>query len=162
MGGKALTYRCNVGEYDSVQQLGEKIKKDLGKPIDILINNAGVVSGKPIVELSEDHITRTLSVNTLAHLWFYKVFLPDMIANRKGQIVNIVSAAGLTGVSGLVDYCASKFGAFGAHEALRLELYSKGLSSDISMTAVCNLIDFCWLMWIEFFGFSFFNFDSFR
>jgi len=137
LGGKAFTYRCNVGDYTSVQQLGEKVKRDVGKPIDILINNAGIVSGKPLLELSEEHITRTMSVNTLAHLWFFKVFLPDMISNRKGQIVNIVSAAGFCGVTGLVDYCASKFGAFGAHEALRLEIYSKGLTSEIPMTAVC-------------------------
>lgn len=47
-----------------------------------------------------------------------KAFLPAMLDNNYGHIVTIASGAGLTGASGLVDYCSSKFAAVGLHEAL--------------------------------------------
>lgn len=47
-----------------------------------------------------------------------------MLKNNKGHIVTIASAAGTVGVNGLVDYCASKFGAIGFDESLRMELKS--------------------------------------
>jgi all-trans-retinol dehydrogenase (NAD+) len=137
LGGQAFTYRCNVGDFTSVQQLGERVKQEVRTPVDIIINNAGIVSGKRILDLSEEMVVRTMNVNTLAHIWFYKVFLPDMLARRSGHIVNVISAAGIVGTAGLVDYCASKFGAFGAHEALRLELFANG-QDFIATTAVCK------------------------
>jgi all-trans-retinol dehydrogenase (NAD+) len=47
-----------------------------------------------------------------------KAFLPSMLENNHGHIVTIASAAGLTGLASLVDYCSSKFAAVGLHEAL--------------------------------------------
>ena len=58
-------------------------------------------------------ITKTLEVNTISHSWTVKAFLPSMIKRNSGHIVTLASAAGLVGVSGLADYCASKFGAVG-------------------------------------------------
>lgn len=59
-----------------------------------------------------------------------------MIAAKRGHIVSIASIAGLFGVPGLTDYCASKFGAVAIDEAVRLELQSKGLSF-IKTTCIC-------------------------
>ena len=55
--------------------------------------------------------------------------------NFLGHIVNVASLAGLAGINGLVDYCASKHGAVGLSEALRSELLSQGLP--ITVTTVC-------------------------
>lgn len=65
-----------------------------------------------------------------------KAFLPDMIARNHGHIVNIASSAGLIGVTGLVDYCSSKFAAVGFHESLRAELEQLG-KDGINTTVVC-------------------------
>jgi hypothetical protein len=54
-----------------------------------------------------------MDVNAMAHMWLAKAFLPDMIKTNCGHIVTIASAAGLCGVNGLADYCASKFAAVG-------------------------------------------------
>jgi len=73
---------------------------------------------------------KTLEVNTLAHLlhiilfiylrsYTVKTVLPEMIRRNSGHIVTVASAAGHMGVSGLVDYCASKFAAVGFDESLR-------------------------------------------
>jgi len=60
-----------------------------------------------------------------------------MIAAKRGHIVTIASMAGIMGVPGLVDYCASKFGAVAIDESLRLELQQKGLHSFIKTTCIC-------------------------
>lgn len=60
-----------------------------------------------------------------------------MKAKKKGHIVSIASMAGLVGVTGLSDYCASKFGAVAIDETLRYELTKSGLSSCVKTTCIC-------------------------
>jgi len=104
-------------------------------PVDILINNAGIVTGKPLLECSDAAIERTFQVNTLALFWGVRAVLPAMIARGRGHVVTIASAAGLGGTSMLTDYCASKFAAVGFDESLRLEL--RRLGHPIRTTVVC-------------------------
>lgn len=104
-------------------------------PVDLLINNAGVVSGRSLLDTSDEQIERTFAVNTLAAFWTTKAFLPAMLAADRGHLVTIASAAGLIGVNGLADYSASKFAAVGFHEALRMELRSQ--KSRVRTTVVC-------------------------
>merc|ERR1712113_94596 len=69
---------------------------------------------------------KTLEVNTLAHFYTVKTFLPDMIKQDEGHVVTIASSAGHLGVRGLADYCSSKFGAVGFDESLRQECKYQG------------------------------------
>jgi len=132
---KAWGYRCNVMSYSEVKEVARKVKEEVGK-VDILINNAGIVSGKFLVDLTEEHIVRTFNVNTVSHFWTIKEFLPDMLKTNKGHVVTIASAAGISATTGLVDYSASKFGAFGTNEALRLEL-RKQKATGVNTTVIC-------------------------
>lgn len=91
-------------------------------PVDVVINNAGVVSGKRLLEASPEAIERTFAVNTLALYWVTRAFLPAMVERHRGTVVTIASAAGLVGVSRQTDYSASKFAAVGFTESLRAEL----------------------------------------
>jgi len=134
-GGEAWGYRCNVSSYQDVIQVANSVKLDVGK-VDILINNAGIVSGKFITDLTEEHIVRTFNVNTVSHFWTLKEFLPDMLKTNKGHIVTISSAAGINATTGLVDYSASKFGAFGTNEALRLDLKKRKITG-VHTTVIC-------------------------
>lgn len=104
-------------------------------PIDILINNAGIVSGKNLLDISDEEIERTFQVNTLALFWTVRAFLPSMLERDSGHLVTIASAAGLAGTARLTDYCASKFAAVGFDEALRLELQQA--NSRVVTTVVC-------------------------
>ncbi|MDP9801659.1 all-trans-retinol dehydrogenase (NAD+) [Arcanobacterium wilhelmae] len=97
------------------------LAKEIGH-VDIVINNAGVVTGKPLLEASEAQIRRTFDVNVLAQYWVTRAFLPAMLERDRGAIVNIASAAGLVGVAKQTDYSASKFASFGFTESLRAEL----------------------------------------
>ena len=111
----------DVGDPNAVSGAAERLRASFGE-MDVLVNNAGVVSGKRLVDLSPEEVLRTLRVNTAALFWTTGAFLPSMIERGEGHIVTMASAGGLIGVPGLSDYCASKFGAVGFHESLRNEL----------------------------------------
>lgn len=134
-GVQVLAQRVDVGSNASVYAAAELAKKEIGF-ISIVVNNAGIVSGRKFMDCSDEQIQRTMNVNTLAHFWIAKAFLPEMIARNHGHVVSIASSAGLVGVSGLADYCASKFGAVGFMEAIRMEL-GKTNKTGVKTTIVC-------------------------
>jgi all-trans-retinol dehydrogenase (NAD+) len=119
-------YVCNVADRETVYQTAEQVKKDVGN-VDVLVNNAGVVTGKPFLQCSDDDIIKTMDVNIMAHFWTVRSFLPEMIQANHGHLVTIASAGGWIGVNSLADYCASKFAAVGFDESIRMELRKKGL-----------------------------------
>ncbi|CAG9328670.1 unnamed protein product [Blepharisma stoltei] len=133
-GYQTIAVHCDVTNRASVSLAAETAKQQFGDPT-ILINNAGIVSGKSFTETSLEVMERTMKVNVISHFYTLKEFLPAMIAADKGHIVTIASAAGLSGTGGLVDYCASKFAAVGLDEALRSELRFK--NSKVKTTCVC-------------------------
>lgn len=90
--------------------------------VDVLVNNAGVVTGRPLIEATEVGIRRVMDVNVLALYWVTRQFLPGMIRRRRGTVVTMASAAGLVGVARQTDYSASKFAAVGFTESLRAEM----------------------------------------
>lgn len=90
--------------------------------VDVLILNAGVVSGRRLLDLPDEAIERTMDVNVLALFWCTKAFLPGMVARNRGHIVTIASLVGATPVPGLTDYVASKHAALGFADTLRTEL----------------------------------------
>lgn len=90
--------------------------------IDVLILNAGVVSGRRLLDLPDEAIERTMAVNVLALFWCVKAFLPAMVQRDRGHIVTIASLVGATPVPGLTDYVASKHAAVGFADTLRTEL----------------------------------------
>ena len=95
-------------------------------PVTILINNAGIVTGKKIVDSPAKLMKLTMAVNIEAHFWTVKAVLPSMMAANHGHICTIASSAGLLGVPGLADYCASKHAAVGFDESIRLEMRNLG------------------------------------
>lgn len=135
MGAEAKAYTVDVADRDQVYELAETVKKEMGK-VDVLVNNAGVVSGKPFLDCEDEQLERTMSVNVLGHFWTVKAFLPNMIEADHGHIVTMSSSAGWIGVNSLVDYSASKFANVGFDEAIRLELRKNGVKG-VGTTCVC-------------------------
>jgi len=103
----------------------------------MLINNAGVVQGKLIVELKPEDIYQTFGVNTLAHFWTLKAFLPGMIENKIGHIVTLASVMGFVGSARMSDYSASKAALVTMNESLRYELDNIYDAPGIRTTIVC-------------------------
>jgi all-trans-retinol dehydrogenase (NAD+) len=133
-GGNVFPHCCDVSDRESVSEAAAQVLEECG-PVDVLINNAGIVSGQPVMEATDEGIQRTFAVNVLAHFWTTRAFLPAMAERNRGHIVTIASAGGLVAAPRLTDYSASKFAAVGFDEALRLELARDGL--DIRTTVVC-------------------------
>lgn len=100
---KVVSYSIDIRDESKVADLAIRVQRDLGD-IDILINNAGIVQCLPFLELSPKLVERTFQVNTLAHIWTIKHFLPAMLKKKRGHIVGIASIAGLIGGKYITDY----------------------------------------------------------
>lgn len=120
-GGRASSAVVNVADRQAVAAEAERTGE-----VDVVVNNAGVVSGAPLLEIPDEKIQRTLDVNVAALYWVTKAFLPGMIQRRRGAVVTIASAAGWIGVARQTDYSASKWAAVGFMESLRNELRAAG------------------------------------
>jgi len=119
--------RAEAFVVDVTDRAGVAAAAEQTGPIDILINNAGVVGGRPLLEASGDAIERVLQVNLHSLFWVTRAFLPGMRERDHGAVVTVSSAAGLIAPAKMSDYSASKFGAIGFNEALRNELRHDGV-----------------------------------
>ncbi|GAA1869551.1 SDR family oxidoreductase [Brevibacterium marinum] len=129
-GAKARSFSVNVADSDQVAVVAEATG-----PVDVLVNCAGVVTGKKLLDADEESIRRVFDVNTLALYWVTRAFLPGMLERDRGTVATISSAAGFTGVAKQTDYSASKFAAVGFTESLRSELRAEG--SNVQTLVVC-------------------------
>ncbi|XP_019628410.1 PREDICTED: epidermal retinol dehydrogenase 2-like [Branchiostoma belcheri] len=134
-GGKAFGFVCDCSKREDIYRAAQEVKDSVGH-VTILVNNAGIVSGRKFLDCPDDLIQKTMDINTNAHFWTTKAFLPHMLEQNHGHLVSIASSAGLFGVAGLADYCASKFGALGFAEAIRAEIRVQG-KSGVHVTCVC-------------------------
>lgn len=124
---KIFSYKINLCEPQAIYDTAKRVKSEVGI-VDILINNAGVVSGTSFLDTPDEKIRLTFNVNVMAHFYTLKAFLPDMVTRNSGHIVTIASVAGSYGVSGLFDYCSSKFANVGMDLSLRAELAHANLT----------------------------------
>lgn len=114
------TDQVDVSDSAQVKKATERVLQD--QPVDILFNNAGIVSGREFHEQSTDEMKKTMDVNSLGLMYVARGFLPAMMDQQDGYIINIASAAGLTPNPGMTVYAASKWAAVGWSESLKLEL----------------------------------------
>jgi short-subunit dehydrogenase len=133
-GPKVYTAIVDVGNLDSIKAAAEKVLAENGAP-DIVINNAGIVVGKPFAEHSHEDIERTIRINVLGVMHVARAFVPQMIARGSGHVVNIASAAGMIPVPKQSAYSPSKWAVLGFSEILRLELEEIG--GNLHVTTVC-------------------------
>lgn len=124
-GATCLAQRVDLRDAQEVEAAGRVVLERLGR-VDVLVNSAGVVTGRRFEDLSEEDVVRTFDVNVLALYRVVRCFLPGMRTRDRGCVVTIASAAGLVGVARQTDYSASKFAAVGFMESLRSELRRSG------------------------------------
>jgi NAD(P)-dependent dehydrogenase (short-subunit alcohol dehydrogenase family) len=120
-GGTPDVMQCDVMQDEDLTALVSKTIGAHGR-IDVLVNNAGVLTGGRLDESGKDDIDRIVGVNVWAPLRLAQLALPHMRERKSGSIVNIASVAGRMGVPYLAAYSASKFAMRGFSEALRREL----------------------------------------
>ena len=132
--GKVNGYVVDVSRNEMVVEAFNKVKAECGE-IDILINCAGIVtSNKTFDKMTSDEIVRTMNINTIAQMFVARAMLPGMIARNKGHICTIASAGGMLSNPKMSVYAASKWGAIGWSDSVRIEL--QDMKSDVHVTTV--------------------------
>jgi NAD(P)-dependent dehydrogenase (short-subunit alcohol dehydrogenase family) len=135
-GGIVLPAVVDVADADAVADLAEQAAQRLGR-IDLLVNNAGIAptGGKPLWEADLAQWRRIIDVNLLGVLHGVRAFVPHLVAQGHGHVVNIASLAGLTGTPLSASYGVTKHGVVALSEALRAEFAMLG--HPIGVTVVC-------------------------
>jgi all-trans-retinol dehydrogenase (NAD+) len=134
-GATVRAYQLDVTDASRIVGLRDEVHRD-GGPIDVLVNNAGVVFGGGFLDVPlERHLT-TYRVNTLGLVAMTHAFLPDLLARPDAHVVNVASASGYIGLPFGATYASSKWAVIGFSESLALELEMSG-QGHVHVTAVC-------------------------
>src|SRR5687768_11925673 len=128
-----LGLKCDVSKHSEVKTLVDVSVKRFGR-IDVLVNNAGIVYFKSIMDTTEEEWDKTVDTNLKGVFLFTKEVLPYMIENKSGGvIINVSSGAGKYGFPNLSAYCASKFGVIGLTESVAKEV----TDYNVKIMAIC-------------------------
>ena len=132
--GKVKGYVVDVSNHEIVNIAYKKTVEDCGS-IDILINCAGIIiSNKTFDQQAPEEIIRTMNINTLAPMFVTRAMLPDMLRRNCGHVCNIASAGGMLSNPKMSVYAASKWGAIGWSDSVRIEL--QDMKSNVHVTTV--------------------------
>lgn len=125
-GTNAITVLCDVSNLDEVKKCVELVNQQLGK-VDILINNAGVMSLKPFVDTSFEEWQWVQDINVNGPFYLCKEVIPGMIKRKEGVIINIASIWGTKGGPNRSAYITSKHAIIGFTKALGEEMKQYGI-----------------------------------
>lgn len=103
--------------------------------VDVLINNAGIASGGPLLDAPIEQWREVLEINLLGVVRGCHAFVPGMLAAGHGQVVNIASFAGLAGAPNIMSYGVSKAAVVTLSEQLRAEMHGRGVSVSVACPA---------------------------
>ncbi|AXK85857.1 NADP-dependent 3-hydroxy acid dehydrogenase YdfG [Nocardia farcinica] len=131
LGIDATGYQVDVGDRESFAAFIDRVESEVG-PIDVMVNNAGIMPVGALLDGTEAVAQATMSANFWAHYHALRTVAPRMVHRGRGHIINVTSAAGKVHSPGLAIYVASKHAATGLSRSAREELLGTG----VSVTAV--------------------------
>ncbi len=131
-GQRVAAIPLDVGERALVDEVVPRVLEALGG-LDLLVNNAGLAHPGYVHELDPEVFERLTRVNYLGTVWVTRAFLPTLMRQHHGHVLNVSSIAGVLGVFGYTAYGGSKFAVTGFTEALRQEMKPHG----VGVTLLC-------------------------
>jgi NAD(P)-dependent dehydrogenase (short-subunit alcohol dehydrogenase family) len=132
-GEVGMSRAFDIADYEAVKSFAADVHRDHG-PLDILMNVAGVAIWGQVEDLKHEHWQKAINVDLWGPIHVIECFLPEIIRAKKGgHLVNVSSAAGLTGAPWHAPYSAAKWGLVGVSEVLRYDMMQHG----IGVTVVC-------------------------
>ncbi len=134
-GLRATGYVLDVTDTEQIALVRSRLLAEQG-PLDVLINNAGVVYGGPFLATPLAHHCSTLAVNLTGMVAVTWTFLPDLLTRPEGHVVFLSSASALLALPFATTYAASKWAVLGFAESLRDELRVQG-QHHVGITTVC-------------------------
>jgi NAD(P)-dependent dehydrogenase (short-subunit alcohol dehydrogenase family) len=126
LGGGTVGLRLDVTDRGSFTAFLDDVEHQLG-PLDVLVNNAGIMPIGPFVEETDAAARRMIDVNIHGVILGSKLAIERFVPRGRGHIVQLASIAGKGGFPGVATYCASKHAVVGLTEALRAELRGTGI-----------------------------------
>jgi NAD(P)-dependent dehydrogenase (short-subunit alcohol dehydrogenase family) len=126
LGSGTIGLPLDVTDTGSFTSFLDAVESRLG-PLDVLVNNAGIMPVGPFVDESDAATARLLDVNVMGVIIGSKLALQRFRARGRGHIVQLASIAGKGGFAGGATYCATKHAVVGLTEALRAELRGTGI-----------------------------------
>lgn len=128
-GGNGELLKMDVANRDEIKNiLGNWIKNNTDKNIEVLVNNAGIKEDSLMMWMKDEQWDSVLRTNLDSFFYITRLVLENMMLNRYGRIINIVSLSGLKGVAGQANYSAAKAGVIGATKALAQEVGRSGIT----------------------------------
>jgi NAD(P)-dependent dehydrogenase (short-subunit alcohol dehydrogenase family) len=132
LGDGAVGLAVDVTDHAALVGFLDGVEQRLG-PLDVLVNNAGIMAVTPLADESAESIARQLDLNLRAVIHGTQEAMRRMVPRRTGHIVNMASIAGRSGFPYLATYCATKHGVVGLSEAARVELRHTGVEVSVVM-----------------------------
>lgn len=129
--------KLDVTDADSFSGFLDDVERQLG-PIDVLINNAGIMPVGRIVDEADAVTRRILDINVYGVVLGSKLAARRMVPRGRGHIINVASLAGETYLAGAATYCASKHAVIGFTDAARIEYRRTGVKFSIVMPTFVN------------------------
>ena len=128
-GGEAMAVKCNVAQEEEVNAAVQAVLDRFGT-IDVLINNAGVLSlKKPFVEYTKADWDKLFSINFMGDVFFCKAVIPTLKAKKSGRIINMSSQSAETGgMAASPVYSATKAAVWCMSKSLANELGAFGIN----------------------------------
>jgi NAD(P)-dependent dehydrogenase (short-subunit alcohol dehydrogenase family) len=126
-GLKVEIFRADLSQKDCVDKLVAAVKSKLGD-IDILINNAGLMSDASIIEMSDELWDQALNINLTAAFKLIRACAPSMVSKKWGRIINISSQVALVGSANHAHYAAAKAGLLGLTYSAAKEYGASGVT----------------------------------
>ncbi len=128
-GGSAEAVFFDLADTASIQQFFSSWKDEHpDDSIDILINNAGINDDNLMVFMDDDQWEKVIRINLNGFFYVTRAVLKEMLMNKWGRIVNIVSLSGISGMPGQTNYAATKGGIIAATKSLASEVGKKGIT----------------------------------
>ncbi|GED96646.1 SDR family NAD(P)-dependent oxidoreductase [Gordonia crocea] len=132
LGRGAVGIGLDVRSRDRYEAVVDEIESSTG-PIDIVVNNAGIMPVGPILDDGPGVAAATMDVNFWAHHHSFTILAPRMVGRGRGHFINVTSAAGAIHSPGLAVYVASKHAATGFGRSAREELQGTGVTVSVVM-----------------------------
>src|SRR5947209_1581613 len=137
IGPRALPFALDVGSRASFAEFVSASQAVAG-PLDVLVNNAGVMPAGRFLEEDDATTSTVMDVNLLGPLIGMRLVLPGMVSRGRGHVVNIASLLGKTELPGLATYTASKHALVGLSAAVRAELSGTGVTVTAVLPGIVN------------------------
>jgi NAD(P)-dependent dehydrogenase (short-subunit alcohol dehydrogenase family) len=137
LGGGTVALPLDVTERSSFTAFLDEAERQLG-PVDVVVNNAGIMPVTPFVDESDDSIKRQLDINVYGVIVGTQLAIERLRPRGTGHIVNVASQAGKGGFPGIATYSGTKHAVVGISEAVRAELRGSGVEVACVMPTVVN------------------------